>query len=172
MILARRASVPRRRGSGESQHTTSAGAPYLPRRDWTLAYSAFPCAVLPFTKQKPVMPSILRASANTSNHFLKPAGIAFLARAEAALLTSLPFEFFIKESLVRPPGVFSRKPRKTNALRILPRAIFLTFIAFIAFMLFIGAFMAFIAAAGFFASAIAAADRSTSRKAGPRLENK
>merc|ERR1719266_2318715 len=94
--------------------TTEAGAgvSHLPRMALAVAYNAFPCAVLPFTAQKPVMPSCLRAFLTASKYFLKPADIIFLALAELALLTTLPCEFFIKESLVRPPPVFSFVPRK------------------------------------------------------------
>merc|ERR1719490_358783 len=111
--------------------------------DLTLAYKAFPCAVLPPTGQNPVMPSSFRAFLVASPNALKAGDMVFLARAEAALLTILPCLFLIKDSLVRPPEVFCFKPRKTRPLRFLPRAILLTALFFITFMAFIAAFIAF-----------------------------
>merc|ERR1719469_1308193 len=108
----------------------------------TLAYNAFPCAVLPFTAQKPLMPSCLRACTHASIHFFNAlCAYLFLARAEAALLTIFPVLLLIKESLVRPLAVFTFLPLKTAALALLPRATMLTFLTFfIAFMLFIAIF--------------------------------
>merc|ERR1740123_2593577 len=89
---------------------------------------------------------------------------AFLARAEAALDTILPFLFLTSLSLVMPPCVFFFEPRKTAALAmLLTRFAFMAFMAFIVvvfmaladFMAF-AAFVAFIAAALFMGSAIAA----------------
>merc|ERR1740129_511853 len=95
----------------------------------TLAYRAFPCAVLPFTAQKPVTFSCFRACFTASIHFFSGLVLqAFLLRAEAALLTILPDLIFIS---------FSLPPRNTTARASLPFAILLTFIAFIAFMAFI-----------------------------------
>merc|ERR1739844_315316 len=119
---------------------------HLPKIDLTLACKAFPCAVLPPTGQNPVMPNSFRAFLTASPKARNAGGMVFLARAEAALLTILPFLFLIKDSLVRPPDVFCFEPRKTRALRNLPRATLLAalfFIAFMPFMLFIAAFMAF-----------------------------
>merc|ERR1740123_837976 len=92
-------------------------APHLPRMALTLAYKAFPSAVLPFTAQKPVMPSSLRASDSARPHFFKPLDSnTFLECADAALLTILPLLFFIKVSFVRPVTVFVFLPLKTAAL--------------------------------------------------------
>merc|ERR1740139_1003793 len=116
--------------------------------DFTLAYSAFPCAVLPLVAQNPAMPSCFRANFVASIHFFK-ALVAkfFLARADAALLTILPLLLLVKVSFVKPPTVFAFLPLKTNAFAILPRAITLVRLTFMAFMAFIAfmAFMAFIA---------------------------
>merc|ERR1719433_2240044 len=112
-----------------------------------LAYSAFPCAVLPFTAQKPVMPSCLRACATAStNFFIAPCAHLFLLAAEAALLTILPDLLLIKESLVRPLTVFAFLPLKTAALASLPRATMLTFLTFLTFFIAFIAFFAFVAA--------------------------
>merc|ERR1719150_1232355 len=99
----------------ETTYQLGHGTPHLRKIFLILAYNAFPSAVLPFTAQKPVMLSSLRAFLTASKYFLKPGDISFLARAELALLTSLPFEFFIKESLVKPLGVFSFLPLNTDA---------------------------------------------------------
>merc|ERR1712003_290811 len=110
---------------------------HLPRIDLTLAYRALPCAVLPFTVQKPTMPNCLRATFTASMYLLNPLdAYLFLARAEAALLTTLPSLFFVNCSLVRPPTVFSFRPLSTLERALLPRAILLTFMAFMAFMAF------------------------------------
>merc|ERR1719148_354611 len=120
--------------------------------DFTLAYSAFPCAVLPPTGQKPLMPSSLRAFLHASIHFFS-ALVAnfFLAAADAFLLTILPFLLFIRVAFVRPLAVFSLFPRKTEAFARLPLAILLTFMAFMP--LFFMAFIAFIAFIPFFIAA-------------------
>merc|ERR1719461_526312 len=104
------------------------------------ANKAFPCAVLPFTAQKPVILSCFRANFTASIHFFS-ALVAkfFLLTADFALLTILPLLFLVSRSLVRPPPVFSLDPRKTTERAIFPRAIllFFTFIAFIAFIAFV-----------------------------------
>merc|ERR1719266_1080121 len=128
-----------------------AGVTHLPRMALALAYNAFPCAVFPFTAQKPVMPSCFRACVTASRHFFNAlVAHLFLPRAEAALLTILPDLLLISVSFVRPPTVFAFLPLKTAALAYLPRAttltFFLAFIAFIAFMAALTAFMPFIAA--------------------------
>merc|ERR1712045_971947 len=94
-----------------------AGMPHLQRMALALTYNAFPCAVLPFTAQKPVMPSCLRACATASHHFFMAlCAHLFLLRAEAALLTILPDLLLMRVSLVRPPTVFAFFPLKTAAL--------------------------------------------------------
>merc|ERR1711862_1024371 len=111
------------------------------RSDFVLAYSAFPCAVLPPTGQKPLIPSSLRAFLNASPHFFSAlVANLFLEAADAFLLTILPLLLFIMFALVRPLVVFSLLPRKTEDLARLPLAILLTFMAFF-FMAFF--FMAF-----------------------------
>merc|ERR1719162_1573695 len=122
--------------------------------DLTLAYNALPCAVLPPTGQKPVMFNAFRACLVASDQVFKAlVAHAFLARADAALLTTLPVLLLIKVFLVKPPTVLSFLPLNTRALASLPLPILLTFITFIAFfafmtfitfIAFIGAFMAFI----------------------------
>merc|ERR1712228_11639 len=101
------------------------------RSDFTLAYSAFPCAVLPPTGQKPLIPSSLRAFLHASHHFFS-ALVAnfFLEAADAFLLTILPDLLFIISDFAKPLAVFTFVPRKTEALARLPLAILLTFIAF------------------------------------------
>merc|ERR1719367_2414664 len=90
---------------------------YLPRMALALAYNAFPCAVLPPTKQKPVMPSSVRACLIAAPHFFNAlCANVFLLRAEAALLTILPILFLTNMSFVRPPTVFVFLPAKTAAL--------------------------------------------------------
>merc|ERR1719330_485471 len=136
---------------------------HLPKMDLTLACSAFPCAVLPPTGQNPLMPKSFLAFLVASAKALNAGFMLFLARTDAALLTILPSLFLTKVAFVRPPDVFSFKPRKTWALPNLPLAILLTarFIAFIAFIaafipftlfiaVFIAAFMAFGAFIAFF----------------------
>merc|ERR1719296_267350 len=109
--------------------------------DRTLASSAFPCAVLPPTGQKPLIFSSFRA---------------FFAFAEAPLLTTLPLLFLRSELFGKPPTVFSFLPLKTADLANLPLPILLTFMTFffIDFFAFI-AFEAFMAA--FFMGAFMAA---------------
>merc|ERR1712151_59118 len=65
---------------------------YQARSDFTLAYSALPCAVLPPTGQKPLIPSSLRA---------------FLQAADAFLLTILPDLLFIISDFAKPLCVFT-----------------------------------------------------------------
>merc|ERR1711935_488389 len=114
------------------------------RSDFTLAYSAFPCAVLPPTGQKPLIPSSLRAFLHASHHFFSALlANLFLEAADAFLLTILPLLLFIMFALVRPLVVFSLVPRKTEDLARLPLAILLTFMAFFFMPPFIAAFMAF-----------------------------
>merc|ERR1719416_96844 len=75
--------------------------------DRTLASSAFPCAVLPPTGQKPLIFSSFRAFCVASIHFFR--GLlanAFFAFAEAPLLTTLPLLFLRSELFVKPPTVF------------------------------------------------------------------
>merc|ERR1719362_2567545 len=115
------------------------------RRDLTLAYSAFPCAVLPPTGQKPAIFNSFRAYLQASHHFFSAlCPNAFLARADAALLTILPLLLLVNVSFVKPPAVFCLEPLKTMERAIFPRAMTLlrfTFMAFMAFMVFM-AFMA------------------------------
>merc|ERR1711920_279708 len=117
---------------------------YQARSDFTLAYSAFPCAVLPPTGQKPLIPSSLRAFLHASHHFFS-ALVAnfFLEAADAFLLTILPDLFFTISDFARPLAVFTLVPRKTEALARLPLAILLTFIAFFFMAFFFIAFIAF-----------------------------
>merc|ERR1719469_1119791 len=93
----------------------------LPRMDLTLAYKAFPCAVLPPTAQNPVILSALRACFVASLHFFNalPAKF-FFPRADAALLTTLPDLLFVSVAFVKPPTVFSFLPLKTATLASLP----------------------------------------------------
>merc|ERR1712190_256332 len=113
------------------------------RSDFTLAYSALPCAVLPPTGQKPLIPSSLRAFLHASPHFFSAlVANLFLEAADAFLLTILPDLLFIISDFARPLCVFSLVPRKTEDLARLPLAILLTFIAFF--------FMAFFFMAAFF----------------------
>merc|ERR1719469_1392991 len=122
----------------------SLDSPHLPRMALTLACKAFPCADVPPTAQKPVMPSALRACCSATLHFFNAlcANIR-LPRAEAALLTILPDLLFIRVAFVRPPTVFAFLPLKTAALANLPLAMTLTFLTFIAFLAaFIAGFMA------------------------------
>merc|ERR1740121_1706723 len=140
-----------------SNHTTSGHCmgdwlswqPHLPRMALALAYKALPCAVFPFTAQKPWIFNSLRACFTASVHFFN-ALVAqfFFARAEAALLTIFPVLLLIKVSFVNPPTVFTFFPLKTATFASLPRAMMLTFLAFfMAFMPFIAAFMAGLRAA-------------------------
>merc|ERR1712127_544114 len=113
------------------------------RNDFVLAYSAFPCAVLPPTGQKPLILSSLRAFLHASHHFFNAlVANLFLEAADAFLLTILPLLLFIMFALVRPLVVFSLLPRKTEDLARLPLAILLTFMAFIAFIAFMPFFIA------------------------------
>merc|ERR1719422_2685930 len=119
---------------------------HLPRMALALAYKAFPCAVFPFTAQKPVTPHFFNALCAKF----------FLARADAALLTIFPLLLLVNLSFVKPPTVFAFLPLKTAALAALPRAMMLTFFTFfIDFMeaAFIAAFIAGLRAA-FIARAI------------------
>merc|ERR1719384_1834830 len=130
---------------------------HLPKKMFlVLAYNAFPCAVLPPQATKPVMLSCLRAALHASIHFFS--GLfakAFLALAEAALLTILPVLLFTNWSLVMPVLVFAFPPANTTDRANLPFATLLTFMAFLAFIAafitaafiagFIAAFIAFIA---------------------------
>merc|ERR1719410_2783936 len=120
----------------------------------TLAYNAFPCAVLPPTAQKPATFSAFRACLQASIHFFSGlVAQAFFFAADCALLTILPVLFFVSLSLVMPLLVFSFPPRNTTARALLPLATLLTFIAFLAFIgAFIAAF-AFIAFMTFIAGA-------------------
>merc|ERR1712218_539780 len=98
------------------------------------------------------MLSCLRACFIASIHFFSGLDAnAFLARADAFLLTILPVLLFTNWSLVMPLLVFSLPPANTTARARFPFAILLTFMAFLAFMAFITGVMAFIAAfiAGF-----------------------
>merc|ERR1711920_970382 len=81
---------------------------YQARSDFTLAYSAFPCAVLPPTGQKPLIPSSLRAFLHASHHFFN-ALVAnfFLEAADAFLLTILPDLLFIISDFAKPLAVFT-----------------------------------------------------------------
>merc|ERR1719226_445032 len=76
-----------------------------------LAYKAFPCAVFPPTAQKPLMPNCLRANFTASHHFFNAlCANAFLARADAALLTIFPLLLLVRVSFVKPPTVFTFLP--------------------------------------------------------------
>merc|ERR1719360_18992 len=113
--------------------------------DFTLAYSALPCAVLPPTAQKPVTPRALRACLVASDHFFS--GLedqAFLLRADAPLATILPRLFFAKLVLVNPPTVLSLLPLSTAARANFPLAILLMAFVFmtLTFVAFLAAFMA------------------------------
>merc|ERR1719384_1494666 len=115
------------------------------RRDLTLAYSAFPCAVLPPTGQKPTIFNSFRAFLQASIHFFSAlCANAFFARADAALLTILPVLLLVNVSFVKPPTVFCLEPFQTMERAILPRATTLVRFTFMAFMVFM-AFMAFMA---------------------------
>merc|ERR1712004_703035 len=128
------------------KQTTRVFTAHLPRMDLTLAYKAFPCAVLPPTAQKPLMPSSMRAFLVASHHFFSAlCANRFLLPAERALLTILPDLLLVKVALVNPPTVFAFLPENTASLARLPFAMTLTFLTFIAFIAF-GAFMAFIPA--------------------------
>merc|ERR1711920_248537 len=124
------------------------------RSDFTLAYSAFPCAVLPPTGQKPLIPSSLHAFLHASHHFFSAlAANLFLEAADAFLLTILPDLLFIISDFARPLCVFSLVPWKTEDLARLPLAILLTFIAFFFMAFFFMAFIAFMAFIPFFIAA-------------------
>merc|ERR1712027_271920 len=112
----------------------SALAYHLPRMDLTLAYKAFPCAVLPPTAQKPLMPSCLRACRVASHHFFSALDAnLFLLPADRDLLTILPVLLLVRVALVSPPTVFAFLPEKTASLALLPFAMALTFLTFFAF---------------------------------------
>merc|ERR1712113_948897 len=114
------------------------------RSDFTLAYSAFPCAVLPPTGQKPLIPSSLRAFLQASHHFFSAlVANLFLDSADLFLLTILPVLLLIRDDFVIPLNVFSLVPLKTAALARLPLAILLTFMAFFFIAFFMAFFMAF-----------------------------
>merc|ERR1719188_1237032 len=140
-------------GANRAADRVDSGKPHLPRMALALAYKAFPCAVFPPTAQKPLMPNCLRACLHASPHFFNGlCANAFLARADAALLTIFPLLLLIRVAFVKPPTVFTFLPLKTAALASLPLAMTLTFftffMAFMAFMAFMGAaFMAFMGAA-------------------------
>merc|ERR1719203_710280 len=127
-----------------ARHRVDNVKPHLPRMALALAYTAFPCAVFPLTAQKPLTPTCLRACMTASIHFFNAlCAQFFLARADAALLTTFPVLLLVRESFVKPPTVFAFLPLKTADLANLPLAITLTFFTFfIAFMPFIAAFMA------------------------------
>merc|ERR1712039_623099 len=104
---------------------------------------------------KPVRPSSLRAFFTASAQAFKPFfSHFFLAAADAFLDTTFPFLFLINLSFVMPVPVFCLLPEKTRARAPFPRAMKLTFFAFIAFM---AAFMApaFFIPAFFIAGAMA-----------------
>merc|ERR1739844_507243 len=104
---------------------------HLPRMALALAYKAFPCAVFPFTAQKPVTPNCLRACFTASHHFFNAlCAQFFLPRADAALLTIFPLLLLVNVAFVKPPTVFAFLPLKTAALALLPRAMMLTFFTF------------------------------------------
>merc|ERR1719203_198815 len=153
---------------------------HLPRMALALAYKAFPCAVFPFTAQKPVTPNTFRACFTASHHFFNAlCAQFFLPRADAALLTIFPLLLLINVSFVKPPTVFAFLPLKTAALAYFPRAMMLTFFTFFIFIAFIDfmeaafiAFMPFIAAfiAGLRAAFIARAitSKHEGQKRSPR----
>merc|ERR1712214_217456 len=123
--------------STQANHPRSTGVftAHLPRMDLTLAYRAFPCAVLPPTGQKPLMPSCLRACLVASHHFFSALEAnLFLPSAERDLLTILPLLLLVRVALVSPPTVFAFLPEKTASLARLPFAMALTFLTFFAFM--------------------------------------
>merc|ERR1719396_123106 len=97
--------------------------PHFARMLFTLAYNALPCALLPPTAQKPLMPSSLRAALQASHHFFKALlAKSFLALSERFLLTILPVLLFVRLALVKPLRVFSLLPLNTAALARLPLA--------------------------------------------------
>merc|ERR1712222_71940 len=89
----------------------------------------------------------LRACFSASHHFFNGlCANAFLARADASLLTIFPVLLLVRVAFVKPPTVFSFLPLKTAASASLPLAMMLTFFTF--FMAFMAAaFMAFMGAA-------------------------
>merc|ERR1719150_3246439 len=121
-------------------------------RDLALAYRALPAADLPPMATKPVTPSSLRAFFTASAQAFRPFFThCFFPCAEAFFDTTLPALFLMSLSFVKPVPVFCFLPEKTRALAPLPRAMTLTFFAFMAPAFFIPAF--FIAAAFFFIAA-------------------
>merc|ERR1712217_73552 len=110
------------------------------------------------------MPNCLRACFTASIHFFNAlCAQFFLARVDAALLTTFPLLLLVNVAFVKPPTVFSFLPLKTAALALLPRAMMLTFFTF--FIAFIPAFMAGLRAA-FIASAMT--NKHEGLKRGPR----
>merc|ERR1719245_2554373 len=96
----------------------------------------FPCSVLPFTAQKPDMFRALRAPITQSTHpsmFLK----SLFPAAFFLFETTFPRLLRIRDSCVRPPLVFSLRPRRTSDLAIRPEATLDTRFAFIV-LAFIG----------------------------------
>merc|ERR1719277_1713205 len=104
-------------------------------RDLALAYRALPAADLPPMATKPVRPSSLRAFFTASAQAFRPFfSHCFFPCADCFFDTTFPALFLINLSFVMPAPVFCFLPEKTRALAPLPRAMTLTFLAFIAFM--------------------------------------
>merc|ERR1711978_197703 len=101
------------------------------KSDFTLAYKAFPSALLPPIATNPFRPSSLRAFLQASAHFLRPLfAYTLFALAEAFLDTTLPVLLLIRSDFLRPDVVFSFRPEKTADLASLPFAMMLTRLAF------------------------------------------
>merc|ERR1719251_71608 len=119
---------------------TNDGKDHLPKMALALAYKAFPCAVLPFTAQNPVIPNSLRACFTASQNFFNGLdAYLFFACADRNLDTTLPLLFMMRVSFVKPPTVL--------AFFFLTFVAFMAAAAFMAFIPFIAAFMAGLRAA-------------------------
>merc|ERR1711934_575761 len=111
------------------------------KRDFTLAYKAFPSALLPPIATNPFKPSSLRAFLQASAHFLRPLfAYNLFPLAEAFLDTTLPVLFLTRSDFLRPDVVFSFRPEKTADLARLPFATILTRLAFFMPVFFITPF--------------------------------
>merc|ERR1719510_572090 len=99
--------------------------------DFTLAYKAFPSALLPPIATNPFKPSSLRAFLQASIHFLKPLfAYNLFALAEAFFDTTLPKLLLTRSDFLRPDTVFSFRPEKNADLARFPFAMILTRLAF------------------------------------------
>merc|ERR1719510_2297908 len=99
--------------------------------DFTLAYKAFPSALLPPIATNPFKPSSLRAFLQASAHFLRTLfAYTLFALAEAFFDTTLPVLLLTRSDFLRPDVVFSFRPEKTADLACLPFAMILTRFAF------------------------------------------